>query len=332
MKKKIAVITSGGDASGVNAAFYGLVCSENIELLGINGGYDGIVRNKPFQLDQQTVRNAVLRGEALVQTARSRRPLTVEGRSQIIRSLREKNIESLVVCGGNGSGKAADLLQEEGFPTLLLPMTIDNNVYGSTYSMGYYTALENMRRCLQVIQQTSANMPDRVFMVETFGGDAGQLALAGALYGGADVLLLPETRFDLDSLVERIQECLQERRQCCIVSSEAVFLPGAEMVLKTQGSSLQIGKVITEKLGGKRIRHTILGYMQRAGDPCMADIEKSMALGRGAAEAIQAGMAGLMIGLTGNQVCQVSLKNIAEKKKALVAEEYAAAQKLRMIP
>ncbi len=327
--KRIGIITSGGDASGINAVFHGLLVHQNIDVFGFQGGYDGIIHNEPIHLTNSMTSRAILNGESMVRTARSKAPLSEAGRKAILRKLAEQKIDSLVVCGGDGSGKAAYLLSEMGLNTLLIPMTIDNNIYGSEYTVGYYTALETIRTCVQRIHQTGHNMAGRVFMIETFGGDSGQLTLAAALYCGADIAIIPERKFDLQRITNRIKEVLEEKQQCIILCCEASFLSKAYH-LGDQGASFEVGEQIT-KITKERVRHTILGYCQRAGDPAIADIEKALLMGYHAGESLRNRITGQMIGLKDNKVTCIPLEEISSKKKELDQNNCILAEQLKII-
>jgi 6-phosphofructokinase 1 len=329
MNKRIGIITSGGDASGINAVFHGLLVHQNIDVLGFQDGYDGIIHNDPMQLTNAMTSRAILNGESIVRTARSKATLTEDGRRVILKRLAEHKIDSLVVCGGDGSGKAAYLLSEMGLDTLLIPMTIDNNIYGSEYTIGYYTALESIRTCVQRIHQTGHNMPGRVFMIETFGGDSGQLTLAAALYCGADIAIIPEREFDIRTITERIKDVLKRKQQCIILCCESSFL-SKEYHLGDQGASFEVGQKITE-ITKERVRHTILGYCQRAGDPELADIEKALLMGYHAGVVLLNRITRQMIGIKDNKVTCIPLEDIWSKKKGLDQNNCILAEQLKII-
>lgn len=329
IRKRVAIITSGGDASGINAVFHGLVVNKGLEVFGFQGGYDGIINNEPIRMDENLTSRAILNGESLLQTARSKAPLTEAGRYSIVEKLKKNQMDSLIVCGGDGSGKAAALLSKMGLNTLLVPMTIDNNIFGTEYTVGYYTALEAIRGCIQRIQQTGHNMPGRIFMIETFGGDSGQLTLAAALYVGADLAIIPERTFEIMTITARINEVMAQKQRCIILCSEASFLSQAYH-LGDQGASFEVGGKITA-MTNERVRHSILGYSQRAGDPAIADIEKGLIMGYQAGSALQSEITRKMIGINDNQVTFVPLEEIATKKKELDKTNCLLAEELKII-
>jgi 6-phosphofructokinase 1 len=327
--RKAAVITSGGDASGINAVFEGILTSEEIELWGFHGGYDGICENQPFRLTEKIVKEHIHKGNALVRTARSERTLYKEGREEIISKLKEYEFDNLVVCGGEGSGKGASILSEEGMSTLLIPMTIDNNVYGTDYTVGYHTACNYIADAVRRLRQTGMNLPDRIFMVETFGGHSGQLALGGAIAGGADYVLLPELPLNMEKLLLRANECLEKQGQFIVLNCESNTLSG-DWIRGKQGASFEIGTEM-EKVLDQRVRYSILGYTQRAGDAIGADVMDAIKLGLAAADEIVKGTTDRMVGLVDGKPVLVPLKDVFSKTKDLIATNKNIAQKMKMM-
>ncbi|WP_051330932.1 6-phosphofructokinase [Aneurinibacillus terranovensis] len=327
--KKVAVITSGGDSSGINAVFEGILTCEEIELWGFHGGYDGICENEPFRLTEKIVKEHIHTGNALIRTARSQRTFSKEGREEIVSKLKEYEFDRLVVCGGEGSGKGASLLSKEDMSTLLIPMTIDNNIYGTDYTVGYHTACHYIADAVRRLRQTGMNLPDRIFMVETFGGHSGQLALGGAIAGGADYVLLPELPIDMEKLLQRAKECLEKQGQFIVLNCESNTLNG-DWIRGKQGASFEIGTEM-EKVLNKRVRYSILGYTQRAGDAIGADIVDAIKLGLAAAEEIVKGTTDRMVGLVDGKAVLVPLEDVFSKTKDLIATNKYIAQKMKII-
>lgn len=327
--RKVAVITSGGDASGINAVFEGILTSEDIELWGFHGGFDGICENPPFRLIRNAVKEHRHSGNALVRTGRSQRTFSNEGRKEIINKLKEYKFDSLVVCGGEGSGKGASLLSEEGISALLIPMTIDNNIYGTDYTVGYHTACQYISDAIWRLRQTGMNLQNRIFMMETFGGNSGQLVLGGAIAGGADYALLPERPINMKKIIERAKECLKEQGQFIILNCESNTLKG-EWIRGKQGASFEIGDEI-EKALNLRVRYSILGYTQRAGDTVSADVTEGIKLGLTAASEIAKGTTDKMIGLVDGKPVLVPLEDVFCKTKDLLAINKYIAKKMKII-
>ncbi|MGE8204743.1 6-phosphofructokinase [Heyndrickxia sp. NPDC080065] len=327
--RKVAIITSGGDASGINAVLEGFLTNEEIELWGFHGGFDGICETDPYRLTKKMVKEHINTGNALLRTSRSQRTFSKEGRSEIISKLKEKDFEMLVVCGGEGSGKGASLLSKEGMNTLLVPMTIDNNIYGTDYTVGYHTACNYIADAVRRLRQTGMNLPDRIFMVETFGGNSGQLALGGAITGGADYVLLPEQPIDMEKLLFRAKECIEKQGQFIVLNCESNTLNG-KWVRGKQGASFEIGEAL-EKVLNNRVRYSILGYTQRAGDAIGSDVVDAIKIGIAVAEEIVKGTTDVMIGLIDGKAVRVPLEDVFSKTKELIATNKYIAQKMKII-
>lgn len=225
MEKKIAIITSGGDASGVNAAIYSLLLS-GLEVIGFHGGYAGIVNSTPINLCKKDLRTWRTKGELYIKSGRSELPKTMQGRQQIKAILLSENVDVLVVFGGDGSAKGAKCLHDLGVDIVHIPMTIDNDIFGTEYTIGHKTALEQIHTQISNLQQTGANLPGRIFIVETFGGLSGQLTLLAGIIGGAHLVLLPEYEFSIKDLLDEIDKLQQQGEESIIIlCSEAAYQP-----------------------------------------------------------------------------------------------------------
>ncbi|WP_434642398.1 ATP-dependent 6-phosphofructokinase [Thermoanaerobacterium thermosaccharolyticum] len=315
--KKVAVITSGGDAPGINSALFGMISkNSDIEICGFNGGYDGILNSEPIYFKDINLRQANVSGNYILQTSRSTAPRTEEGRAKIIKRLKSLGINTLIVCGGDGSFKAAELLTEQGMPCLGIPLTIDNDIYGTECTIGYNTAIKRVTDVLYSLHQTAHNMPGRIFMVEVFGGNSGHIALASALAGGADIAIIPEMTRRTEDIVNRINEILKSKNDyVIIVCSESVY-DTRDYIPGDQGISLQIGKKI-EELTGMRVRHSVLGYFQRGGDPDPADSLLALQMGSFAIESIKNGKSGYMVGWDRGRCVLVPLFKVVSNRKEL---------------
>lgn len=327
--KKVAIITSGGDASGINALFEGILTQSEIELWGFHDGYDGICENEPFQLTERLVKEHINTGNSLLRTARSIRTFTPEGRKEIIARLHEDNFDTLVVCGGEGSGKGANIISKEGMNTLLVPMTIDNNIYGTDYTIGYHTACNHIADAIRKLRQTGMNLQNRIFLIETFGGNSGQLTLGGAIAGGADYALVPDITIDMDKLVARARECLENQRQFIVLICESTPL-NDEWERGRQGISFELGNKIEKELGS-RVRYSILGYTQRSGDAVGNDVTDAIKIGIAVAGEVIKGTTDVMIGLVDGRPIQTSLEDVFSKNKDLIETNKFVAKKMRII-
>ncbi|NDL62243.1 6-phosphofructokinase [Acerihabitans arboris] len=328
--KKVAIIASGGDAVGINSAINALLQREELDIIAFHGGYDGIIEQLPFILSSGDVQGAVSCGRNLLRSARSRSPLTRGGRDSLRDRLRRLAVDQLVVFGGGGSSQAAWLLDQEGLPTVVLPMSIDNDIQGTQYSIGFNSAVEVVTQALDLLHNTAQNMEGRVFMLEVFGADAGHMALAGALAGGAHAVILPEFPLDIDRLSARLAARLSEPHgYALVVCAEGYPMADAHFA-GSQGVSIKIGRLLENRLGFK-IRHTVLGYCQRAASPSVQDRLLALTLAQRAANAILAGEHGILIGIQDGQAVSCPLEQALSGKRQLDAGLVAAAINLQMI-
>ncbi|MBZ0253701.1 MAG: 6-phosphofructokinase, partial [Candidatus Methylomirabilis sp.] len=276
---KIAVLCSGGDAPGMNAAVRAVVrtaCFEGLRILGVQGGYEGLINANLVAMDARSVANIVQQGGTILQTSRSPRFATPEGRALAAESIRDFDIEGLVVIGGDGSFRGAQALSDEhGVKVVGVPGTIDNDLAGTDYTIGFDTAVNTALEAIDRIRDT-ATAHDRPFIVEVMGRDAGYIAAEVALGGGADEILIPEIPFDADELCRKIDRAAARgKKSFLIVAAEA----------DQMGRSVDIGRIIEEKTG-VHFRVCILGHVQRGGNPTARDRMLASRLGAGAVKAL----------------------------------------------
>lgn len=330
---KIAVITSGGDASGVNAALYYLISHEH-EYVGYHSGFEGIVNNQPIPITQEDVEPVMHSGELLIKSGRSDVLKTADGIEQVKAALKSQNVEVLVVFGGDGSAQGAKLLIEHGVNVIHIPMTIDNDIPGTDYTIGHKTAIENVYHQIGRLKQTGRNLEGRIFIVETFGGMSGQLTLAAGIASGADIVLLPEYQMDIETIAQRITELQEAGQQTIIIlCTESAFEP-EQYNNGDQGVVAKISHLLEKKLK-VRIRQSILGYTQRSGNPNIEDILLAGMLGDFVKKSVlqhefnfMAGMKKgipVMLPLTGSGKGEAPLLiqefvEIAENKKLILGE------------
>lgn len=302
MKKpnKIGVLTSGGDSPGMNAAIRAVVRScayQNIECEGIYRGFQGLIEGDFKQLDARSVKNLINRGGTFLKSARSKDFMTVEGRKKAFENLKNENIDALVVIGGDGSFAGASVFSKEfNFPIVGIPGTIDNDINGTDYSIGYDTALNTVVEAIDKIRDT-ANSHNRLFLVEVMGRDAGDIALNAGIGAGAEEILIPEQNMGR----ERLLESLSRSKKSGKTSSIVVVSEGDQI-----GKNIfELAKYIEENLKEYEVRVTVLGHIQRGGSPSCFDRVLASRLGVGAVDALMQGETNVMIGIVHNKVISV---------------------------
>ena len=297
---KIGVLTSGGDAPGMNAAIRAVVRScayNNLECVGIYRGYEGLMEGDFKSLDARSVKNVINRGGTFLKSARSEAFRTKEGRRKAFENLRSENIDALVVIGGDGTFAGASVFSEEfKYPIVGLPGTIDNDINGTDYTIGYDTALNTVVEAIDKIRDT-ANSHNRLFLVEVMGRDAGDIALNAGIGAGAEEILIPEGNMGKNRLVESLKRSkLSGKTSSIIVVSEG------DQIGK---NIFELAKYIEENLEGYEVRVTVLGHIQRGGSPSCYDRVLASRLGVGAIDALMRGETNVMIGIVHNQVTSV---------------------------
>ena len=301
--KKIAVLTSGGDAPGMNAAIRAVARScayYNLDCVGVYRGYQGLIENDFELLTARSVRNIINRGGTFLKSARSIEFRSKEGREKAYHNLRNAGIDALVVIGGDGTFTGAKLLQEEhNFPVVGIPGTIDNDINGTDYCIGYDTALNTVVEAIDKIRDT-ASSHNRLFLVEVMGRDAGDIALNSGIGAGAEEILIPEE----DKGIEQILFSLERSRKSGKTSSIIVVAEGE----KSGKNIFELAEYIGENLEGYDIRVSVLGHIQRGGAPSCHDRVLSSRLGVGAIEALLRGESKVMVGITNRLVTSVDFE------------------------
>ncbi|MBL7814901.1 MAG: 6-phosphofructokinase [Saprospiraceae bacterium] len=289
--KKIAVFTSGGDSPGMNANVRAVVRTAlyyGISVVGIRNGYEGLIDGDMFEMSSKDVSNILQLGGTILGTARSERFMTVEGRNQAYANLQKFGIEGIVACGGNGTFTGAMVFMSE-HPDIRIvgtPGTIDNDLYGTDYTIGYDTAVNTAMNAIDNIKDT-ANSHGRVFFVEVMGRDAGFIALRSAIAVGAEAVLVPEAFTDLNVLVKTLNTNYENKKRASIV----IVAEGDDA-----GDAFEVVRQIKSRLLSKDIRVTVLGHIQRGGRPTVADRVLASRLGLEAVRALRDGKVGVAIG------------------------------------
>ena len=300
--KCIGVLTSGGDASGMNAAIRAVTRSaicNGFKVKGIYRGYEGLINGEVKELTTQDVSSVIQRGGTMLKTARSAEFQTVEGRKKAYDTMQREGIDALVIIGGNGSITGARIFAEEyDVPCIGLPGTIDNDLYGTDFTIGYDTALNTIVECVDKIRDT-ATSHDRIFFVEVMGRD---------IASGAEAAIIPEDRTDVDQLEKFIGRGFRKTKNSSIVIvSES----------PKDGGAMHYAERVKKEYPQYDVRVTILGHLQRGGSPSAYDRILASRLGAGAIDAILEGQRNVMIGIHNDEVVYVPFSEAIKKDKPL---------------
>lgn len=294
--QNIAVMTSGGDAPGMNAAIRAVVRTaiyHNIKVYGIRRGYQGMIEGDFIELHAHYVANILQRGGTILKTARSKEFLTKVGRQKAFDQLQKQGIEGLVLIGGDGTFRGANNFADE-FPikAMGIPGTIDKDIAGTDYTIGFDTAVNTAVEAIDKIRDT-AHAHDRIFIVEVMGRDAGYIALNSGVACGAEDILVPETTTDIEDLLTRLQDDKRRKRLVRII----VVAEGDDF-----GGALDVHKVIAEKFPEWDVRASILGHIQRGGNPTYYDRVQASRMGYHAVLSLMNGRSLEMVGLHKGQI------------------------------
>ena len=308
--RKIGVLTSGGDAPGMNACLRAIVraaCLKGAVVIGIRKGYSGLFSRETVELGVRSVSNILQLGGTFLETSRNEEMKRVEGRKKAIQFLNSEGIEGLITIGGEGTFKGAAALAEEGGIKIIgVPGTIDNDVYGTDFCIGFDTAVNTALESIDKIRDT-ANSLDRLFFVEVMGRTRGFIALEVGIAAGAEEILVPELKTDLDSLCRVINETLQRGKRSLIVVVSEGDVPGG---------AIEIARNVTRCVGVES-RVTILGHVQRGGSPTARDRILASRLGVSAVDALLSGRSGYMVGEVKGETVLTPLRDTWEKEKPL---------------
>lgn len=308
--KKIGVLTSGGDAPGMNAAVRAVVrrsISLGMEVVGVRRGYAGLIAGDFIPTNPSSVGDIIHRGGTVLGSARCEEFKQHEWRVKAVEVARAAGLEGLVVIGGDGSFRGAIRLTELGFPAVGIPGTIDNDIYGTDITLGFDTAVNTCLDAMSKLRDT-ASSHDRTFVLEVMGRDSGWIAVQAGLAGGAESVIIPERPHDVDEVIAKLKRGYERgKRHSLILVAEGVC------------SGMEIGKVIKERTGFDT-RVTVLGHIQRGGAPSGTDAALGARLGARAAELLHEGKGGLFVGLVNNEVVTEPLTNVLDKKKEIPDE------------
>lgn len=315
-KKRIAVFTSGGDSPGMNAAIRAVVRTGvhyGLEMFGIVRGYKGMIGGEIIPMTSTSVCNIIQRGGTILKSARSSQFMTPEGRKLAADNLKNFEIDGLVAAGGNGTFTGAKILHEEyGIPTIGIPCTIDNDLYGTDYTLGFDTAINTGLAGIDKIRDT-ADAHDRIFFVEVMGRDAGYIAVEVGIGGGAEVVLIPETSTTIKQLINKLNNNFNKKsKHSCIV----VVAEGDE-----EGNADEIALRVKGHIPYNDIKVTRLGHIQRGGSPTARDRTLASRLGIAAVEALIAGRTNEMVGIVNDKLVYTSFDDAINKRKPVNEEK-----------
>ena len=314
--KTIGILTSGGDAPGMNAAIRAVTRTaryHDMNVVGIMRGYQGLIEKEFVKFTSSSVSNTIQRGGTILKTARCGEFMTAEGRKKAYENMVEAGIDALVVIGGNGSLTGAQLFAREyDLPIIGLPGTIDNDLYGTDSTIGYDSALNTIVECVDKIRDT-ANSHDRIFFIEVMGRDAGFLAQNSAIASGAEAAIIPESATDVDQLAEFIERGKRKSKNSAIVLVSEAQKNGV-------GGAMYYAERIKKEYPQFDARVTILGHLQRGGKPTAYDRILASRMGYAAIDALLEGQRNVMIGIKNDEIVYVPITRAVKTDKPIKQE------------
>ena len=298
---KIGVLTSGGDSPGMNAAIRAVVRTaiyHNLQVFGIYKGYNGLIENDIHEMKSRSVANIIQRGGTILKTARSKEFLTPKGRKKAYHNLQKHGIEALIIIGGDGSFKGAHIFSKEfNIPCIGIPGTIDKDIAGTDFTIGFDTAVNTAVEAIDKIRDT-ASAHDRVFIVEVMGRDAGYIALYSGIATGAENILIPENKTNIDELAESLIS--NEKRKKLV-----------NLVVVAEGdqfNAMQVASLLKEKIPHLDTRVCVLGHIQRGGSPTCLDRLMASRMGYHAVKCLMLNKFNVMVGVLNNKMHYSPLK------------------------
>jgi 6-phosphofructokinase 1 len=307
--RRLAVFSSGGDAPGMNAAIRAVVRTASyydLHVYGVYRGYEGMIDGEIVRLDKGDVGNIIHRGGTFLKTARSERFRTKEGRKAAYDALSANDIDAMVAIGGNGTFTGAKIFHEEyGIPVIGVPGTIDNDLYGTDYTIGFDTAVNTAIEAVDRIRDT-ADSHNRLFFVEVMGRDTGYIALNTGIGSGAGAILIPEYNIDVDTLVKHLEKTAKRQKLFSLI----IVAEGNE-----NGNAQKLATEIRSRFPEYDPKVTIIGHLQRGGAPSALDRLIASRMGYKAVEALLAGHTNMMVGIQNNHIQLVSFEDAITKRK-----------------
>jgi 6-phosphofructokinase 1 len=312
---RIGVLTSGGDAPGMNAAIRAVIRTgiyNELEVYGIMRGYQGLIEDDIIRLESRSAANIIQRGGTILKTARCKEFFEYEGRKKGYENLKRRGIDGLVVIGGDGSFRGAVKFSKEfDIPCIGIAGTIDKDIYGTDFTIGFDTAVNTAVEAIDKIRDTM-DAHDRIFIIEVMGRDAGYIALHSGIATGAENIMIPELKSNMDDIIQSLQE--KERRKKLV--NLIVVAEGDGF-----GGAVEVQKVLSEKLPKAEIRVCILGHIQRGGSPSCIDRLIASRMGYHAVESLLEGRHNVFVGILNNKMHYIPLEN-AVKNKGKISDEW----------
>jgi len=313
--KKIGVLTSGGDAPGMNAAIRAVIRNgifKGCNMVGIKRGYEGLISGQYLDMNLSSVADIIQRGGTILATARSEEFRTDSGKKKAVDFIKSIGLDGLIVIGGDGSFRGAQELCKLGIPTIGVPGTIDNDLNYTDYTIGFDTAMNTVLDAIGKIRDTSTSH-ERTNIIEVMGRDCGDIALYSGLAGGAESIIIPEVTFDLERICEKIMKGIKRgKRHSIIILSEGA------------GSAIELGKSIQD-ITGTETRSTILGHIQRGGSPTAFDRILASRMGAKAVDVLIEGSQNKVIGMRGNEIIVRDIEEALSEKKRFDQSTYELA-------
>ena len=322
--KRIGVMCSGGDSPGMNAAIRAVVRTaafENLHVYGIYNGYEGMIKGEIERLEASDVANIIHKGGTILKTARSQNFRTKEGRKLAYETLIAHDIDAIVAIGGNGTMTGANIFEKEfGIPFIGLAGTIDNDLYGTDYSIGFDTAVNTAIEAVDKIRDT-ADSHNRLFFVEVMGRHSGYIALYTAVGSGAGGVLIPELSTDVDTLLAFLEKMMKRKRLFGLV----IVAEGNE-----NGSASEVANVVAQSLTDYEVKVAVIGHLQRGGSPTAMDRVLASRTGHGAVEGLLSGKSNVLCGIHDNKIVYIPMTEAIKKKKAIEKELLSLAELLSL--
>ncbi|MDU6546961.1 6-phosphofructokinase [Anaerococcus vaginalis] len=316
--KTIGILTSGGDAPGMNSAIRAAVrtaLNNGMRVKGIRNGYDGLMKGDIYEMNVSSVADIIHKGGTILGTARSTEFKNAEGQKRGAQILKDYGIEGLIVIGGDGSFKGAKALSDLGIKTIGIPGTIDNDMGYTDFTIGFFTAIETVTDAIGKLRDTSSSH-GRAVVIEVMGRNCGDLALFSGLAGGAESIIVPEHKFSIDEIVEKVNHGRKRGKlHHLIVLAEGV------------GNPYTVAKEVEER-SGVETKVTVLGHVQRGGSPSSADRLLGSIMGATAAELLNEEKTNIALGYTNGKINQVSIDEAVSMKSDFNEDLYKLANKL----